>query len=245
MLIEIAAFSVDAALEAEKAGANRIELCSAPSEGGLTPSLGTLSVVKQMVNIHVFVMIRPREGDFCYSDAEFSSMLLDVELARKAGANGIVTGLLNKEGTIDTQRLKRILQVTNGMEVTFHRAFDMVKDPGKSIKILADLGINRVLTSGGKRTAAEGHENIRNLILQANNKIIVLPAGNINQFNVNELVKNTDVSEIHLSAKKLFQSEMEFRNPEVTMGISNSVPEYFHIMPDHEVISAIRNQFPE
>ncbi|XP_043912653.1 copper homeostasis protein cutC homolog isoform X2 [Protopterus annectens] len=174
-LMEICVDSVESAVNAERGGASRIELCSSLLDGGTTPSLGLLQVTKQHVRIPVFAMIRPRGGDFLYSDREVEVMKADIHLAKSHGVDGIVFGALREDGRIDAELCSELLAVSRPLPVTFHRAFDLVHDPIIAIETLISLGFERVLTSGCDSTALEGLPVIRRLIEQAKGRIIVMP----------------------------------------------------------------------
>lgn len=240
MVLEIAVYSPEAAIIAQRAGADRIELCSAPAEGGLTPGAGVMKLVRRELLIPIHVMIRPREGDFCYSDVEFRAMLLEIEEAGKAGIDGIVCGILTKEGVVDEPRLKILVDAAKPMNVTFHRAFDMSKKPEESLETLINCGISRVLTSGGKQTALQGIEMIRNLVKLSAGRIIIMPGSGINELNINELTQIESIQEIHLSAKTYFKGAMKYRNPEIAMGDNIRIPEYELLLPDAGIIRRIQ-----
>ena len=180
-IFEICVDSVDSAVAAEQGGATRVELCTALLEGGLTPSAGTIAITRAQVSIGLQVMIRPRGGDFLYSDTEFASMKHDIELAKQLGANGVVFGLLTAAGNIDSDRTRVLLDHAKPMNVTFHRAFDMTRDPIAALETLIELGINRVLTSGQEVSALEGAELVHDLLVHADDKIIVMPGGGITE----------------------------------------------------------------
>ncbi len=241
MVLEIAVYSPEAAIIAQRAGADRIELCSAPAEGGLTPGAGVMKLVRNELHIPVHAMIRPREGDFCYSEVEFRAMLLEIEEAGKAGIDGIVCGILTKEGTVDEKRLKILIDAAKPMNVTFHRAFDMSKNHKESLEILINCGISRVLTSGGKRTALQGIEMIRKLVKQSAGRIIIMPGCGINEFNINELTQIEGIRELHLSAKAYYKGAMEYYNPDIAMGGNIKIPEYELLLPDAEAIGRIQS----
>jgi len=239
MILEIATYSPDAALAAYKAGAGRIELCSAPAEGGLTPSAGTIRLVRKNINIPLHVMIRPREGDFCYSDREFEVMLEDICIARQEGADGIVCGILDPNGEVDTDRMQQVMETSGPMNITFHRAFDMSCDLFRSMETLAGLGIRRILTSGGKSTALEGIAMIRELVRKSAGRIIIMPGSGINETNAELILKETGATELHLSAGRYVSGSMEFRNNGISMGNIVKIPEYDLLMPDPERIAAM------
>src|SRR5580704_17539174 len=174
VLLEICCGSIDDAIEAEKGGADRVELCSALFLGGLTPSLGTIREAKRRLKIPVIVMVRPRGGGFCYSDAEFATMERDAEAAIDAGADGIVFGILKEDGRIDQRRTARIRSIIGDREAVFHRAFDVTPDPLKALEQLIDLGITRLLTSGQRDSTSQGVELIAKLIERAGKRIEIL-----------------------------------------------------------------------
>lgn len=209
-LLEIAVFSAEAALIADKAGADRLELCSGYAEGGITPSYGTIQLVKQQVKCPVFVMVRPRAGDFHYSPMEIEVMKNDIEQCKSLHADGIVFGLLDENGQLDKAQIKSLVTLAAPLPVTFHRAFDLCYDPFEALEILVDCGIKRILTSGQKSSAAEGAEFIAELNAKANNRIIVLPGAGINAGNISEIRSKTSCNEFHASAKRIATSTDAF-----------------------------------
>jgi copper homeostasis protein len=202
VLLEICCGSIDDAIEAEKGGADRVELCSALFLGGLTPSWGTIQEAKRRLKIPVMVMVRPRAGGFAYSEAEMASMERDAEAAVEAGADGVVFGILQADGRIDIERCKRIRQLIGERQAVFHRAFDVTPDPFEALERLVDLGITRVLTSGQKDSVPEGVELIRKLIERADGRIEILPGGGIQSWNVREMIEKTGCGQVHLTAWK-------------------------------------------
>ena len=243
MLVEVAVFSLESAITAFQAGAHRIELCSAPAEGGLTPSAATIRLTKKYVKIPIHVMIRPREGDFCYSDKEFETMLLDIAAAKIAGMDGIVTGILNPDGSVDEDRLSILMDAAFPMNVTFHRAFDMARDLDQALETIISTGCARILTSGGQRTAELGISKIAELILKANNRISIMPGSGINAENCKRIIDFTSSKEIHLSARKFFPGKMEYKQALVTMGGSVSIPDYELQQPDKMEIGKLLSMF--
>src|SRR5690554_2199592 len=173
--LEICANSVTSCIEAQKGGAFRVELCAAIPEGGTTPSYGEIAVARELLSIKLNIIIRPRGGDFLYSDVEHKTMLRDIEMTKKLGVDGVVIGCLTAGGEIDTQRNKELIDAAKGMSVTFHRAFDMCKDPFKSLELIISLGCDRILSSGQQPTAVEGMVLLKQLIKKADNRIIVMP----------------------------------------------------------------------
>ncbi|XP_043568909.1 copper homeostasis protein cutC homolog isoform X2 [Chiloscyllium plagiosum] len=214
VLMEVCADSVESAINAERGGACRIELCSSLMEGGITPSIGLLQLVKQYVRIPVFAMIRPRGGDFLYSDSEIEVMKADIKMVKANGADGTVFGVLTEDGRVNTEVCMDLI------------AFDMVRDPMISLECLIALGFERVLTSGCDSTALEGLPTIKRLVEQAKQRIIVVPGGGITERNVQRILEGSGVQEFHCSARSSRDSLMKFRNPSVSMGASLTMPEY-------------------
>ncbi|MGH0136633.1 UNVERIFIED_CONTAM: hypothetical protein FKN15_070040 [Acipenser sinensis] len=225
-LMEVCVDSVESAINAERGGACRIELCSSLLEGGITPSIGLLQVVKQHVQIPVFAMIRPRGGDFLYSDREVEVMKRDIHLCKSHGADGVVLGALSEDGSVDTELCVELLAASRPLPVTFHRAFDMVRDPVVAMETLIALGFERVLTSGGDSSALEGLPLIKRLVEQAKGRIIVVPGGGITERNLQRILEGSGAQEFHCSARSSKDSAMKFRNSCVNMGAALSTPEY-------------------
>ncbi|XP_068404455.1 copper homeostasis protein cutC homolog isoform X3 [Eschrichtius robustus] len=210
-LMEVCVDSVESAVNAERGGADRIELCSGLVEGGTTPSMGVLQVVKQYVQIPVFVMIRPRGGDFLYSDREVEVMKADIRLAKLYGADGLVFGALTEDGHIDKELCMSLVAICRPLPVTFHRAFDMVHDPMAALETLLTLGFERVLTSGCDSSALEGLPLIKRLIDQAKGRIVVMPGGGITDRNLQRILEGSGATEFHCSARLARDSGMKFR----------------------------------
>lgn len=220
MIIEIVVYNLESALMAQQGKADRIELCDNPGEGGTTPSWGMMEIVRRKTNLDIMVMIRPRGGDFCYSKDEFEVMKTDVIAAKRAGADGVVLGILTHSGRIDSLRCTELIQLARPMTVTCHRAFDMTKDLALALSECIACGFDRILTSGGREKAIEGVETIANLNREAGGAIKIMPGSGVSESNVREIVKKSNVEEIHFSAMTLRDSDMEFRNPNIgSMGI--------------------------
>ena len=205
-------------MEAQKGGAYRVELCAGIPEGGTTPSYGEIAVAREMLSIKLNVIIRPRGGDFLYSDVEHQAMLRDIEMAKKLGVDGVVIGCLTRDGEIDIERNKELVDAAKGMSVTFHRAFDMCKDPFKSLEQIISLGCERILTSGQQPTAIEGVSLLKELVEKADNRIIIMPGSGVNEDNIDTLAKETNAKEFHFSAREPIDSKMIYRNPDLKMG---------------------------
>lgn len=240
ILIEVCVDSVESALAAQAGGADRIELCQDLCEGGLTPSAGLLMTVRERVKIPIAVMIRPRGADFCYSDAEFEVMRRDLQFVKQAGADMIVLGLLQADGSIDVARTKELIALARPLPVTFHRAFDMGRDAEKALEDLIGLGVERVLTSGLERNVVEGLDTIVALMQQARGRIIIVPGGGISEQNVSQILAATGAKEFHVSASAVQESAMTFRNPRVIMGRGVVPPEYSFTRASEARVRAFR-----
>ena len=231
--LEIAANSVASAVAAEAGGADRIELCSALELGGLTPSHGMIALARERVRIPIHVLIRPRAGDFLYSDLETETMLRDIATCAALGCDGVVIGILDADGNIDMARCRALVSAAGGLDVTFHRGFDMARDPRRALEDVITLGCERVLTSGGCPTAAEGAALIRELVAQAGDRITIMPGGGINAGNIADLRAATGASEFHASAKCELASGMRHR------GFAGSGMEAGEVRSDVEEVRAM------
>lgn len=224
--LEICIDSVLSGVEAQKAGAQRVELCSGLFEGGLTPSAGLIRLVREQLAIKVHVLIRPRGGDFCYSDLEMEIMLHDIALAKAVGCDGVVIGVLHPDGTIDVLRTQVLMAAAQPMAITFHRAFDLTPDPFAALQALINLKVKRLLTSGQEKSVLEGSELIRQLIQKAGEQLIVMPGGGISERNIARIARETGATEFHLSARRKMPSPMQYHNHRVFMGGELRLPEY-------------------
>ncbi|RYF53894.1 MAG: copper homeostasis protein CutC [Cytophagaceae bacterium] len=237
MLIEVCAYSVDDCLAAQQAGANRIELCSARAEGGLTPSLGLIRQVRTAISLPIFVMIRPRGGDFVYSASEIAVMEADIEIARLAGADGVVLGTLLPDGRIDRETTRHLIQCANPLPVTFHRAFDLTNDAQEALDVLIDLGVANVLTSGQQPRAIEALPLLEALAKQAEGRITIMAGSGVNGSNAAQL-SQTGVTALHLSGSVTTESPMKFRRENVPM--AGSIPgEYERFQSSEAAIRAV------
>ena len=214
-MLEICVFNIAAAIAAEKAGADRLELCENYDNGGTTPSYGTLKLIRRHINIPVFVMIKPRGGDFYFTEEEYQAMQDDVLLCKELGYEGVVIGLLDKEGNIDIAKNKKLVQLAYPMEVTFHRAFDRCKNPTQALEDIIACGCTRILTSGQQSTAPEGQHLIKQLVEQAGERIIIMPGSGVNSKNVSALRQYTAATEFHTSARKLVPHPIRFINHQI------------------------------
>jgi copper homeostasis protein len=238
-LLEICVDSVESAVNAESAGAGRIELCSALSEGGITPSGGLIESVRSNTDIRVHVLIRPRGGDFLYTDSEFSVMRRDIDMAGEKGAQGIVTGILNSDGTVDLERTALLAEYAAPMTLTFHRAFDLCRDADNALEDIIATGASRLLTSGQARIAIEGAQLIKKLVTSAGNRIMIMPGGGIDEYNIALLAGITGAREYHLTARRQAESAMTFRRKGVYMGDSRLASEYVLKSADPDRIRTI------
>ncbi len=210
-MLEICAANLPSALAAQAAGADRIELCCALDSGGLTPSFGLLRAVRRALSIPIYVLIRPREGHFVFSQAEVELMLDDIRHCRDAGADGVVFGALTPDGLPDLAALRAMAATAKGMDTTFHRAFDFSADPFQTLDLLADLGIGRVLSSGQAATAFEGRFLLRKMVDHAAGRIRIMPGAGISAANIAEIARSTGAREFHLSARKKIPAPAEIR----------------------------------
>ena len=209
--LEICVNSIRSALAAEFGGADRIELCDNMAEGGTTPSAGMVLQCKQLLSIPVFPIIRPRGGDFLYSDEEFQVMKQDIAFCKGAGCEGVVIGMLNADGHIDTARCKELLEIASPMQVTFHRAFDRCNDLEQGLEDIISLGCQRVLTSGGHVSAADALETLTSLVKQAGDRIAIMAGSGVTEDNITLIAGKTGAKQFHSTAKTSSGSAMEYR----------------------------------
>jgi copper homeostasis protein len=214
-LLEICVFNVATAIAAEQAGANRIELCENYANGGTTPSYGYLRIIREKIHIPVFPMIRPRGGDYFHSADEIDIIRRDILLCKELGFEGVVFGLLNQDGTIDRENTARLVEAAYPMEVTFHRAFDRCSQPLEALETIIACGCNRILTSGQEPKVTDGLGLVKQLVDQADGRIIIMPGSGLNSSNVAEIIARTEVTEVHTSARIRIASATQFRNPKM------------------------------
>ena len=217
-ILEICAGSVESAIAARDGGAKRIELCAALEIGGVTPSAGLIAEARKIEGLTLNVIIRPRGGDFLYNEYEVACMLQDIRTCKQLGVDGVVLGSLTADGNIDTAVCKQLIAAADGMSVTFHRAFDMCRDPKIALEELIELGCDRVLTSGQAATAQAGTPLLKELVEQAAGRIIIMPGCGVNSANAADILQATGATEIHASARKSIGSGMQFRHSGVSMG---------------------------
>ncbi|EOY5381403.1 copper homeostasis protein CutC [Cronobacter dublinensis] len=237
-LLEICCYSLACAVTAQEAGADRIELCSAVNEGGLTPSAGVLKGARAQLTLPVHPIVRPRGGDFCYRADEFATMLDDIAFIRELGFAGLVTGVLHEDGEVDIARMRKIMRAADGMAVTFHRAFDMCASPLKALEELTDLGVARILTSGQQATAEKGISLITELKRQSRAPIIMAGAG-VRLSNL-DLFLAQGIDELHSSAGIHIASPMRYRNTGVSMSSDASADEYARYQVDGNAVAAMK-----
>jgi copper homeostasis protein len=236
---EVCVEGVPGAKAAEAGRAHRIELCAGLVEGGTTPSIGTISKALEIVAIPIMVLIRPRGGDFLYTAEELGALLGDVEAVREAGAFGIATGVLTKEGDVDLPAMEQIMDAAGPLSVTFHRAFDMTRDPHASLETLIQLGVDRVLTSGQEWSAPEGLDLIGRLVESSDGRISVMPGGGIREDNVRGIIQKTGVKEVHFAAFSSLDSPMVHRNTRPLMGSDRVPGEYEKLVTDSEQVRGV------
>ncbi len=218
MIIEACVNSAVSAIEAQKGGAGRVELCENLHDGGTTPSAGSIRLARNKLQIDLFVMIRPRGGDFLYSTEEFEIMKEDIRVAKNLGADGVVFGILLPGGALDVKRMRVLIEMARPMGVTCHRAFDMTADPFQAMEDLIGLGVDRILTSGQQPTAQQGAPLIRDLINKSAGRIIIMPGSGIKEPNAAAVIESTGAKEIHIHLEKIRKSKMQFVQPGIYMG---------------------------
>lgn len=213
--IEVCANSVQSAIEAQKGGAVRVELCGNLFDGGTTPAKSQIELVRDNVEIDLNVIIRPRGGDFLYDDLDFESMKRDIILCGELQCNGVVIGILTRDGRVDIRRNVDLIELARkySLSVTFHRAFDRVKDMFSSLEDVINIGCDRILTSGGFPNAFEGRFMLKKLVEKADNRIIIMAGAGVNEGNVGELVEYTGVREVHGTFQSRVEGQMDFKNP--------------------------------
>ena len=232
-IIEVCANSAASCVTAEQGGAARVELCAGIPEGGTTPSYGEMVTARRAIGIQMNVIIRPRGGDFLYTPAEMQAMLLDIE----AAADGVVFGCLRADGTIDIERNRQLKEAAGNLSTTFHRAFDVCRDPFTALEEIIALGFDRILTSGQEASAPQGTALLAELVRRADGRIIIMPGCGVNEHNVAELARATGAQEFHMSARHRVESGMVYRNERVSMGGTVTVEEFARDLTDPQRVA--------
>jgi copper homeostasis protein len=237
---EVCANSVESCVEAQRGGADRVELCAGIPEGGTTPSYGDIVMARKLLTTtKLHVIIRPRGGDFLYSDLEREIMLEDVRMARRLGVDGVVFGVLTSDGDIDMDFMRQLMAESEGMSVTFHRAFDVCRNPFVALEQIIELGCDRILTSGQMPKAEEGVDLLKQLVEKAGDRIIIMPGCGVNAGNIAKIAQITGAKEFHFSARSKHESGMQFRKSRVSMGGSVMIDEYSRDVTDELIVKDI------
>lgn len=236
-IIEIATSDFSTTKSAFEAGADRIELCANLAEGGTTPSYGTIKQCRESFDVPLYPMIRPRGGDFLYTKEEFELMKKDIRLCKELGCEGVVIGLLNRDGHIDSIRTAALVGIAYPMGVTFHRAFDRCKEPFEALEQLIDSGCERILTSGQKPSVADGVDLVAKLNKLADERIIIMPGSGLRKENIKMIEERTGCKEFHTSLRRKQKSSMEFIHP----AFAHSEESYMNNVIAVEELSALRN----
>lgn len=237
-ILEVCAGSVESVAAARNGGAARVELCSALEIGGITPSVGLITEARHIEGIALNVLIRPRGGDFLYNESEVATMEQDIVAARQCGADGVVIGALTAEGDVDVQVCNRLIKAAEGMSITFHRAFDMCRNPFLALEDIISLGCHRILTSGQAASAYAGITLIKQLVEAAQGRISIMPGCGVNAANATAILNSTGCHEIHASARTSVESRMQYRHNGVSMGSSDN-DEYAHMESNETLIRQI------
>lgn len=238
-MIEICANGLQSALNAQKAGAGRVELCDNLYEGGTTPSAACIALARKYLHIKLHVLIRPRGSDFLYDDLEMEQICEDILFCKANRCDGIVLGFLNADGTVNTARTKAMAELARPMSVTFHRAFDMTPNPFEALEQIIGSGADRILTSGQKNKAPEGTDVIKALVEKAAGRITIMPGAGINESNIEKMIRETGAKEFHLSGMNHIPSKMIFHKEGLFMGGLSQIPEYEIAQSDVEKIRRV------
>jgi copper homeostasis protein len=237
-LLEVCAGDIESVIAAANGGADRVELCSALVEGGVTPSIGFIKQALKAEGIKVHVLIRPRGGDFLYSQEEADMMVDDVIACREAGVHGVVIGALTPDGNIDIALCERLVKAAGNINVTFHRAFDLCANPIEALDQIIALGCNRLLTSGQAASAIAGVDMLAKLVEYANGRITILAGGGVSAENVADIITKSGTNEVHASARSTIGSKMTYRKDGVSMGAPDS-DEYARKVTDANIVKNI------
>lgn len=217
--VEVCANSYQSCLAARQGGADRVELCASIPEGGTTPSYGTICKARDIEGLRLHVLIRPRESDFHYTSEEIDIMMKDISMCQSLGVDGVVFGVLRTDGQVDKETMKRLMDASKGMSVTFHRAFDHCRNPFQALDDIVELGCHRILTSGQQPSAIKGAHLLRQLVEASAGRIQIMPGCGLNAGNIAQIAQATGAREFHFSARHQVESQMEFRNQGVCMGV--------------------------
>lgn len=242
--IEICIDSLDSALAAREGGARHVELCSALIAGGLTPGLGLVRLIRKQVPIELNVILRPRGGDFLYTPEEYAVMKEDAKILKEEGADGIVFGFLNEDGTVDEERSREILDITKGLRPTFHRAFDVSRDPEEALETVIKLGFDRILSSGTENTVLEGAEVLKNMIDRAGDRILIMPGGGITARNFPRIHRLLGARSYHMSLSEGRDSRMHHRSSRVFMGGALRAPEFLNKYTSADLVKSVTGCSP-
>jgi len=239
--LEICANSVQSTINAQKGGADRVELCDNLWEGGTTPSAATIKIVRKNIDIGLFVIIRPRGGDFLYTDLEYEVIKEDIRIAKELGADGIVSGILDADGNIDVSRMSELVELSHPLPFTCHRAFDLTSDPFKALEDVISCGAKRILSSGLQNTVPLGMDMLKQLYKKADGRIIIMPGGGVNENNILDIVGQTGCREFHMSGKIVIDGNMKFRNHDLKINGAPQIPEFGIEVSDVDKIRKVRN----
>jgi copper homeostasis protein len=231
-ILEICCYNLDSALIAAEAGADRVELCADPAAGGTTPGIGLIKTVRKKITIELYPIIRVSGGDFLFSDEEFRIMMHDVEACKTAGCDGVVLGMLLPDGRVDKKHVSMLVEKAYPMGVCFHRAFDWTRNPFEALEDVIETGCERILTSGQQPTAILGVQLIRDLVLQADGRIQIMPGSGVRASNITDLKNETGATQFHSSARMFKKSSMEYIQPFMTEDLST-------IMADRQEIEGM------
>ena len=239
-ILECCVDSVESALAAQKGGANRVELCSALVIGGLSPSVALFQKVKEVLDIKIHVLLRPRFGDFCYTDYEHELIKKEVTMFRELGADGVVIGTLKPDGSLNMEQMKELVAEAGDMSITLHRAFDMCEDPMQTLENVKELGIHTILTSGQKNSCINGTDLLKDLVQHAEEKVDILIGGGVDASVIQELHEKTGATSYHMSGKITLDSQMKYRKEDVSMGVA-TMSEYEIWQTSSERVAAAKN----
>jgi copper homeostasis protein len=242
--VEVCAYSLFSCLAADRAGAQRVELCASPWEGGTTPSAGLVQLVLDQTSLEVHAMVRPRGGDFVYDETEKQTMLAEARSLVSQGVHGLVVGALKSDGDVDAEFLQEFRKIAAGRQLTCHRAIDVSRDPLQVMEELITLGFNRILTSGGKNKALDGIENLAEMVAASKGRIQIMAGSGVNPVNCLDFVQ-IGVDAIHLSARTTRNSAMEYRRPGISMGGVAEISEFEVAYSSEEIIRAAISKIKE